>query len=315
VRAALTLLGLLAAATALAGCAPPPRGEPVAATAADGRGAVRPLPEPTGCTRTATDRDGLRQAMVEARPGQVICVLGDISGTRLVLTRSGTPAAPIRIVGDGRTLLRGITVRASDVVLSGLNAVRPRAPGVSLTGDDLTLENSTVISPRGDDDDGLRFFGSHITIRHNTIRDARNLHGAHADCMQTFATDPGHPASQHILIADNRCERISNMCLIAEGPDSLAGDGSGQGRSTDFTFTNNYCDTHADQATEMDDVQRVVITGNEIVGDKPMAFSFQNHASDALVAGNHVAARLHYLVGMDSSSRPGYRGPAPGGKP
>jgi hypothetical protein len=313
---AVSLAVALALAAGLAGCAPPPRGEPVAVTASDGRGAIRPLPVPTGSTSTATDRGSVRRALDHAAPGAVICVLGDLHDTRLVLTRSGAPGGPIRILGDGRTLVDGITVHADNVIVSGLNAIRPRGPGISLTGSHITLQNSTSISPRGDDGDGLRFFGTDITVAHNTIRDTRNLHFAHADCMQTFATDPArYPASRHIWIADNRCERIANMCLIAEGPNSLAGDGSGQGQSADFTFSNNYCETHADQATEIDDVQRVTITNNIILGDKPMAFSFQNHATEASVADNQIAATLKYLVGMDPSSRAGYRGPAPGGKP
>ena len=97
--------------------------------------------------------------------------------------------------------------------------MQPRAPGISLRGDDLTLANSTAISPRGADGDGIRFWGNNITITHNTIRDTRNLNGAHADCMQTFATDEQHVASQHVLIEYNRCERISKHLPDRRGPE------------------------------------------------------------------------------------------------
>jgi hypothetical protein len=151
---------------------------------------------------------------------------------------SGTGKQPIEIVGDGRTTVKGITVEADYVTVSDINSVRPGAPGISLLGDHITARNLTSISPRGDDGDGLRFWGTNINILHNTIRDTHNLRGAHADCMQTFATDSDHPASQHILIDSNRCEQIENTCLIMEGPHSLAGDGSGIGASSDIRYVN-----------------------------------------------------------------------------
>lgn len=122
-------------------------------------------------------------------------------------------------------------MEGSNISISGVNAVRPQAPGIWLHGDNITFENNTVLSPRGNDGDGLRFFGKNITITHNTIRDTRHLNGAHADCMQTYAINARQVASQHVRVTDNRCEKISNICLIAEGPNSLAGDGSGVGRS------------------------------------------------------------------------------------
>ncbi|WP_084212115.1 right-handed parallel beta-helix repeat-containing protein [Pseudonocardia acaciae] len=289
--------------------------EPVSATAPDGRGAIRPLPAPTHCTRTADTTETMAAALAKARPGDRICLLGDLHHKRLVLNTSGTRKRPIELVGDGRTIVKGITVEASNVRISGLNAVRPRAPGVYLRGNNITLENTTVLSPRGDDGDGIRFFGSYITIRQNTIRDTSHLLGAHADCMQTFATDDKHIASEHLKVTRNRCERISNICLIAEGPNPLAGDGSGQGRSADFTFSDNYCENHASEATEIDDVHQVEITHNEIHGRKPMAWSFQNNATGAVVSSNTIDPAITYEVGMDESSKVGYFGPPVGGKP
>ncbi len=308
--AVLALVGVVL----LAGCGAARYPDPVSVTAADGRGAIRPLPTPQACTSIATDADAMTAALAKAAPGDRICVLGGI-GRRLVLRRSGTAAAPISVLGDGHTSVKGITVLASHITVSGINAIRPWAPGISLTGNDITLENSTSISPRGEDGDGIRFFGDDITIRHNTIRDVRNLHFAHADCMQTFATDPAHPASRHVVIEHNRCERIANQCLIAEGPHSSAGDGSGIGVSADIRFADNYCETHAYQDTEVDDVQHVTIVGNEVRGRKPKAFSFQNHSTGAVVADNVVAPEIDHEVGMDGSSQYDYDVPIIGGKP
>jgi hypothetical protein len=126
--------------------------------------------------------------------------------------------------------------------------------------------------------------------------------------MQTFATDSDSPPSRNVLIDGNRCERIDNQCLIAEGPESVAGDGAGWGYSGDITFSYNFCDVHASQATEIDDVQRVRVIGNNITGTPDKAFSFQNNATDAVVAANTLAKQIKYQVGMDASSRSGYLG-------
>jgi len=311
----LVAITLLSATGVIAGCAGPPDLNPVPATASDGRGAIRPLPEPTGCTVTATDAQSLDAAMSSAAPGQRICVLGTIGNKRLILAASGTADQPIAVVGNGRTIVRGITVEGNHITIDGINSVSGWAPGIELTGDNITLRNSTSISPRGDDQDGLRFFGNNLEIVHNTIRHVLNLNLAHADCMQTFATGPGNPARQHVRISDNRCEQIENQCLIAEGPNSSAGDGSGEGESTDLVFANNYCDTHAGQAVLFDDIQHATVINNNIVSVQDKAFAFQNQSTDGVVAGNKLNSGIGYEVGMDDSSLPGYQGPAPGGMP
>jgi hypothetical protein len=276
-----------------------------------GPGTLRPAPAPTGCTKTVAI-SALQAAVDSAAPGDRICAQG-VSGQRLSIGRSGTAAAPVQVVGVGQAAVKGITVQASNVVVAGFNVAYAVAPGIQITGDNITLLNNTVSSPRGGDGDGIRFFGDNLSILHNTVRDVRNLGGAHADCMQTFATTT--PTSQHVLIAGNRCEQIDNQCLIAEGPHSSAGDGSGQGVSSDFLFTDNYCDTDASQALMIDDVQGVVATDNSITGGNQKAFSFANKSTGAKVAGNTVAKGIGYAVGMDSSSKQGYQGPAVGGKP
>jgi hypothetical protein len=143
----------------------------------------------------------------------------------------------------------------------------------------------------------------------------RNLGGAHADCMQTYATGADSPASQHVRIDSNLCQGIDNQCLIAEGPNSSAGDGSGQGESSDITFTHNVCDAHASQAVWVDDVQNVVVSWNNVIGRNDKAFAFANHATGAQVRGNAVGSSIASAVNIDSSSHDGYSGPASGGQP
>ncbi|WP_084215783.1 right-handed parallel beta-helix repeat-containing protein [Pseudonocardia spinosispora] len=317
-------VGLVCVAVTLAACggAPPvvrPSGpaQPVTATSPDGKGAIRPLPAPSGCTDNVIDGAGMTQALRSAAPGDVVCLQGDISDTRAVIQQSGTPQAPIKILGGGKALVKGVTVEGDNIVVSGINAVNPAAPGISLDGNNITLENSTSISPRGDDGDAVRFWGSNITIKHNTMRNTiPGPQKAHADCMQTFATDADHVASQNVLIDNNRCEDISNMCLIVEGPNSVAGDGSGIGATSNITFSNNYCQNRASQALQIDDTQKLTVTNNDIVGDGlDKAFALQNKSTGAKISGNKLNSKIKYEVGMDDSSRPGYIGPEVGGDP
>jgi hypothetical protein len=268
------------------------------------------------CTKRVGDGASLQQALAAAAPGQKICAVGNMGGSRLQVNRSGTPGNPITVIGNGSTPVKGITVDASNVVVGGFTAVNPQAPGIELTGNNITVRNNTVKHPIGGDYDGLRFFGSNLKILNNTISDVSpDGSGAHADCMQTYATDAQSPASQNVLINGNKCVRIDNQCLIAEGPNSSAGDGSGQGRSANITFTDNLCDVSASQALQIDDVQGMKVTGNTVTGKPDKAFSFQNKATGAVVAANKIAAGIGYQVGMDSSSQSGYQGPSVGGEP
>ncbi|HEY2206895.1 MAG TPA: right-handed parallel beta-helix repeat-containing protein [Pseudonocardia sp.] len=255
------------------------------------------------------------RATAVAQPGDRICLAGDLRDARLSITRSGTADRPIVVLGGGQVTTGGITVEGDNVIVDGVIAEEPQAPGMSLLGTNITVRNSTISGPRGGDGDGIRFWGRNIRITNNTISDTRGTDKRHADCMQTYATDEQHPASQDILIESNRCERIDNICLIAEGPNSEAGDGSGDGRSTNFVFRNNYCDNGAGQALFLDDIGDATVTGNQIVGDVDKAFSFQNNSTGARVAQNQIAPQIRYEVGMDDSSEDGYNGPTPGGAP
>jgi hypothetical protein len=278
-----------------------------------GAGTLRPAPVAAGCTSTV-NAAALQQAVDAAVPGSRICAEGT-SNQRLTVDRSGTPTAPLQVIGIGQATVKGITIKGDNVVVAGFNSVGAVAPGIQLTGSGITLLNNMVVSPRGGDGDGIRFFGTNLAIMHNTVRDVRNLGGAHADCMQTFATGPDAPASQHVLITANRCERIDNQCLIAEGPHSSAGDGSGQGQSGDITFAGNVCDTDASQALMIDDVQDMTVVGNNVSGGNEKAFAFANKSTGAKIGQNIVAKGIGYAVGMDESSKPGYQGPKVGGKP
>jgi hypothetical protein len=269
---------------------------------------------PKNCTQKVSDAASLTRAVNAASPGDTICVDGNLASTRLQITKGGEDGRPISIVGN-KTPIKGLLVRADNVVVDGFVAERAVAPGAELRGNNITLSNTLITDPQGGDNDGIRFWGDGIKILHNTVVKTANTDGSHADCMQTFATDEDHPASQDVLIDGNRCEDIDNNCLIAEGPDSSAGDGSGEGESKNITFSNNYCDSQASQAVMIDDVSDMVITGNEVASRINHAFAFQNNATGARIADNRITGRVKYEVGMDEDSEENYQGPEVGGDP
>ncbi len=306
-----------AALLSLTGCAAapeqPPARQPMV-TPTGPAGATTPVAQ-TACTQRAANAVTAQTAFNTANPGDVICLTGDMSDLRLRIFRSGTPDAPIHVLGDGKVRTAGMDVDADHVVLDGITADKPRAPGISLHGTGLTLQNSRVNEPKLGDRDAIRFWGRDIKILHNTLSNTRNEDRAHADCMQTYATDRDHPASQNVLIDGNRCEKIDNNCLIVEGPGSSAGDGSGIGETRNITWTNNFCDNRAAQAVLLDDAQGATLTGNAIVGKIHHAFAIQNGSTGVAVSRNKLNPALKFEVGMDESSRRAYRGPEPGGQP
>jgi hypothetical protein len=230
---------------------------------------------------------------------------------RLHITKGGTKDAPLVYSGNGRQV-GGIDVDADYVIVDGYTMTNPKAPGIEIHGTGVAVENTTVTAPQGGDGDGIRFFGTGITLSHNTISKTDNSTGAHADCMQTFATDDEDIASQDVVIDGNRCEDIDNMCLMAEGPNSEAGDGSGVGESKNWTFSNNYCQTgEASQAVMIDDVQHLTLTGNTWAAGPDHAIGLQNHATNATVKDNKLDPSIKCEVGIDKSSRDGYQGPEP----
>ena len=63
--------------------------------------------------------------------------------------------------------------------------------GALLQGNDITFQDNTITHPvyRGDDTDGLRFFGDGIKIVHNTISDVSDG----SDCNEDVCGDGPHP--------------------------------------------------------------------------------------------------------------------------
>lgn len=274
------------------------------------------------CTATVTDASSARSAFEGAQPGSRICLQGNLGNDELQLRRSGTSQQPITILGGGTATTGQISVRGDHVVVDGVQLSKPRSPGFQLIGNDITVRANVIDSPqvvkKSDDGDGIRFFGNDIKIVGNLVSNVKNLNGQdgnHADAIQTFATSDENGPSQRVLIDNNRFENVDNMCLIAEGPDSEAGDGTGEGSSSNFTVTNNYCDSAAGQAFFFDDISDVTLTGNTVVGKIDKAFSLQNNSTNATIRDNNIGPKVGFQVGMDDSSQEGYNGPEPEGAP
>lgn len=294
------LATLAVAATAVTGnAAPPPAGKHPAAAA-----------DPPACTLYVADP--AEAADADVRPGDVVCFPATLdSDDRLVVTTGGTADAPVTYRGRGAAV-GGIDVEADHVEVRDFTLERPEAPGVWLEGDGNTLRNVTITEPRGGDGDGIRFFGDDLRILDNTVTGTDNSTGAHADCMQTYASDS--PPSRRVLIQGNRCEDIDNMGLMAEGPND--GEGDGVGTTSHFTIRDNYFETlEASQALMFEDVQDVTIVGNHFAAPTHHAIGLAVGSTGAYVGDNTYHPGIGYLVGIDDSSLPGYDGPAPGGQP
>lgn len=276
-------------------------------------------PQQGNCTKQVTDAAGLTQAISGGKGGDRICVKGDLSSARLNIKKGGASGSPLAVIGDGATKVKGITVAASNVHVEGFQVVKAEAPGIELRGNAITVQNNTVNGPTsvggGADGDGMRFFGDNIKIVHNTVKNI-NPQGtqAHADCMQTFTND--EKPSSHLLVDGNRCEKIDNQCLMAEGPGDVGDGGGGPGESVDWTLSNNYCQViSATQVYMIEAVQNVKIKNNEFVGkslDKAIGLDIKSTGAE--VSANKLVG-IKAAVGMSADSKKGYKGPPPNGGP
>jgi hypothetical protein len=285
----------------------------LAATAPDGRGAVRPLPALAGCTATATDPESAKQALSKASPGDKVCITGDLSGWRMKVNYSGTDQAPVQVVGDGHTRVDGIDIQAVNVIVDGFTVLNAQSPEITITGNNITLRNTVARNPTSPGSDNLTFFGDNIKIAHNTLGDISGNGAPEANCIDTFTSDSAGPPSHHVLIDSNRCENAAYSCVRALGPNPGSGTAD-QGQTADFTFNNNYCQTRGQVAVALDDVQNATITKN-VIAQVNHAWSLQNNSTGARISGNTLAPGTGYESGVDDSSRTGYQGPTAGGTP
>jgi hypothetical protein len=250
-----------------------------------------------------------------------VCLSGT-SDERLTITRGGTIDAPVIYSGGGTATVRGINVEASNVIVQGFTSTHARSMGAKLLGDNITFQDNMIVHPvnTGEDTDGIRFFGDHIKIVHNTmtdISDGSNCtndgcgDGPHPDCLQTWYSDT-YPTSSNVVIDGNRCEKAAAQCLMAEGP-TLPDDGvQGPGQSANWIFNNNYCDAGANQALMIRNIKNLAITNNDFQGTNHKAIALADGSTGAHVSGNRLNPRIGKLITFDDEDvANGYVGPPP----
>jgi hypothetical protein len=273
-------------------------------------------PPPVRCTV-----DAAPDALPPVKPGDVVCVSGT-SKEELAITTGGTVDRPVIYSGGGTTTVGRIDVEASNVVVQGFVSSHASSMGAKLHGNNIVFQDNVVEHPvfKGDDTDGVRFFGNGITIVHNTISDiSEGSHctndgcgdGPHPDCFQSFVSDE-YPTSSDILIEGNRCEKAAAQCLMAEGPQLPDDDVDLPGRSANWVFRNNYCDDGANQALMIKDIENLSVVGNDFQGTNHKAIALAAGSTGARVSGNRVNPRIGKLITFDDDTvAEGYRGPKP----
>jgi len=276
---------------------------------------VRPL-KPVHCTVPAA-----ADSLPPVKPGDVVCLSGT-SPSPLTIRSGGTPEQPVVYSGGGTTTVQGIDVKASNVVVQGFTSDHADSMGAKLLGGNIVFQDNLITHPvySGDDTDGIRFFGDHIQIAHNTIRDiSEGSHctndgcgdGPHPDCLQTWYSN-NYPTSSDIVIDSNRCEQAAAQCLMAEGP-VLPEEGiNGPGQSANWLFHNNYCDDGANQALMIKNIKNLTITDNDFQGTNHKAIALADGSTGAHVSGNRVNPRIGKLITFDDEfESAGYIGPEP----
>lgn len=163
---------------------------------------------PSTCTHTITRGDDVSAALDAVSPGDTLCFSGgDLADTDMMLTRSGTDAAPIRLVSDGGTV-HEVQIKADHVIMEGFTV--SGGGGVLLEGAGITVRNNTVHDtqqggitcyPCTDSTiesnimvhvatNGIDITGQRITVHANTISDTVPVHGGDADGMRFYGN--GH---------------------------------------------------------------------------------------------------------------------------
>ncbi len=178
-------------------------------------GGQRPQSLPSTCTHTITGADAVPAALDAASPGDTLCFSGgDLADTTVTMTRSGTTAAPIRLVSDGSTV-HEVQIKADYVVLEGFTVAD--GGGVLLQGTGITARNNTVhdtqqggitCHPCTDSTiesntmrhvatNGIDITGARITVRANTISDTVPVNGGDADGVRFYGN--GHRITDNTI--------------------------------------------------------------------------------------------------------------------
>jgi hypothetical protein len=95
-----------------------------------------------GCTTEAGDPGAVARALTAASPGDRICITADLPSFRVAITRGGDTAEPVTVVGDGQTVVGGITVHADNVVVSGFQVLGDPQHAIQIRGNGINVANN-----------------------------------------------------------------------------------------------------------------------------------------------------------------------------
>jgi Right handed beta helix region len=164
---------------------------------------AHPLTRAT-CAALITDHRQVKKSLATAQPGNTVCMAGsDFGVTDLIITRSGTPAAPLRVQGDN-TRVQSVRVTADHVIIEGFNTLG--GDGIDAEGTDITLRNNVVVDANLDgiscgdctdsliqsntvehaDGTGIRISGANVTVDANVVQDSVRINANDADGVRFF---------------------------------------------------------------------------------------------------------------------------------
>jgi hypothetical protein len=168
------------------------------------------------CTYTIHNVDEARAGITAAAPGDMLCFAGvDLADVDLTMVRSGTAAAPIRLVSDGQTTIHQLHILADHVVIQGFtiigggelllagtgivaqkNTVRDtqRAGIICAPCTDSTVESNTVQHATTS---GISISGQRVTVRQNLVRATVPADDGDADGVRFFGN--GHRIISNII--------------------------------------------------------------------------------------------------------------------
>ena len=180
---------------------------------------------PADCTHTITQADDVKAALDAATAGSILCFSGDdLTDTTVIMTSSGTAAAPIRLVSDG-AIVAEVQIKANYVTVDGFTVTG--GGGVLLEGTGITARNNTVhdthqggitCDPCTDSTiefntmrhaatNGIDITGTRITVHANTISDTVAADGGDADGMRFYGN--GHRITNN-TVSDISAEGYAN---------------------------------------------------------------------------------------------------------
>ncbi len=164
-------------------------------------------PGPDQCTAWATTPADATTALTTAEPGDTVCFSGtELAETDLTLQNSGTPQAPITLLGN-TTVVQSVAVSADHVTVDGFTT--RAGDGLVLEGDGLTARGNTVLDAAdegiscarctdsilernavaGAGGVGISIDGERIAVRDNEINTIVAREAGYADGIHFFGAD------------------------------------------------------------------------------------------------------------------------------